>query len=266
MQIIKRTRFNIEKLYLDCVDNYGNCFILYRARMDLFFFRFFYSGLIFSNTEGFTIEKLSFRQIEMPEITNTLVFKNDLLKISGSWRKIENQILSPIFKDQKNNELIWNCHHPKCITEINFAGKIFNGYGYAETISLPLKPWNLPLDELKWGRFLSDDYTIIWINCRGVQPVNKLFFNNAEIDDAEFKEDVISFCGGIYQLRFKEIQPIRKGRLSKIFSGNPWLKFLFNKRILNTLEKKYKAKTSLSKRSESLSDGWSIYETIIWGK
>jgi hypothetical protein len=44
----------IEKLYLDCIDDSGNCFIIYRAKLEFSFLSVYYSGLIFSDPQGIT--------------------------------------------------------------------------------------------------------------------------------------------------------------------------------------------------------------------
>jgi hypothetical protein len=67
-------------------------------------------------------------------------------------------------------------------------------------------------------------------------------------------------------LRFSEILIIRKGKLLNLFSGIYWLKFMFNRRILETMEIKYKAKTIFSKNGIGLSKGWSLFEIVTWAK
>jgi hypothetical protein len=93
-----------------------------------------------------------------------------------------------------------------------------------------------------------------------------MFFNGIEYNDAIFENDIIIFSDGIYQLKFSEIQLIRKGKLSRLFSKMKLLKIFFNRRILNSVEIKYKAKTSLSKNSIVLSNNWSLFEIVTWGK
>jgi len=44
------------------------------------------------------------------------------------------------------------------------------------------------------------------------------------------------------------------------------LKLFLNRRILETEEIKKKARTNLSKNSVILSNGWSLYEVVTWGK
>jgi hypothetical protein len=228
--------------------------------------RFVYSGLIFCDTEGVTTEKSILRKTQKPVINGTINFNQEFLKIGVSLKRADDPIIRSLYKDSESNELIWNCHHPKALAEMIYNGNIYKGFGYAETLFSPVKPWNLPIDELRWGRFLSDSYTLIWINWKGGYPVNKLFFNDIEYNDAVFENDIIIFGDGIYQLKFSEIQLIRKGRLSGLFSKMKLLKIFLNRRILNTVEIKYKAKTTLSKNSVFLSNGWSLFEIVTWGK
>ncbi len=162
--------------------------------------------------------------------------------------------------------MIWNCHHPRALAEINYNGYIFKGLGYAETLFCPINPVNLPVDELRWGRFLSDSHTLIWINWKDKHPLNKIFINGTEYNDAIFENDSIIFNNGIYKLKFSEIQIIRNGKLSGLFSKMKFLKIFFSSRLLDTVEIKYKAKTVLSGDSVLLSTGWSLFEIVKWGK
>jgi hypothetical protein len=263
---IRNTSFNIEKLYMDCIDEKGNCFIVYWAKMDFFLIRFYYSGLVFCDSKGFTLEKSTLREIKKPAIKITINLDHKLLETSVSLIRIDKPIIQSLFKDSENNELLWNCHHPKALAEILYNGDIYKGFGYAETLFLPVKPWNLPIDELRWGRFLSDSYTVIWIKWEGKYPVNKIFLNNIEYNDAIFETDIIFFCNGLYQLKFSDIQVIRKGKLSRLFLKIKILKLFFNPGILNSTEIKYKAKTSLIKNSIVISNDWSLFEIVTWGR
>jgi hypothetical protein len=222
--------------------------------------------LVFCDAEGFTTEKFTLRKTKKPVNNGMIHLNNKFLQTDISLKRTDDPIIRSLFKDNKNNELIWNCHHPKALAEVIYNGSIYKGFGYAETLFLPIKPWNLPIDELRWGRFLSESYTLIWINWKGKYPVNKIFFNSVEYNDATFTDDIILFSDGMYQLKFSEIQLIRKGRLSGLLSKMKLLKILFNRRILNSLEIKYKAKASLNKNSLVLSNGWTLFEIVIWGK
>jgi hypothetical protein len=262
----KSTHFRLEKLYLDCIDDSGNCFIIYWAKLKLFFIKVTYSGLIFSDPKGVTFEVSSLKRMRDPLINDLLLFYSQILKIRGSWKRTDDPLPMFTFKDAMNHEMTWNCHHPRALTEIDYDENTYNGFGYAETLSLTIKPWNLPVEELKWGRFLCDNYSIIWINWEGNYPVNKVFCNGDEYNDVIFGADNITFGSGVYILDFKEISVVRKGKLSDTLSKMLWLKVIIGSRIFNTLEIKYKAKSILNRNSEIIATGWSIFEIVTWGK
>lgn len=266
MDRVKSTNFRIEKMYLDCIDEQGNCFIIYRAKLKFYFIRVFYSGLIFSDSKGVTIEKSSLKKTREPLINNLLLFYSQHLEIRGSWKRTADPFPVFSFKDAQEHELVWNCHHPNALTEIEYEEETYKGPGYAETLTLTIKPWKLPIDELRWGRFLSDGYSITWINWKGTYPLNMIYCNGKEYNDAIFQENSIIFGSGNYVLMLNEITIIRKGRLSNALSDIPWTKILFDRRILNTMEIKYKARSTLVIDSEISASGWSLYEIVTWEK
>ena len=251
---------------MDCIDNLGNCFIIYRAKVEFFLIRFVYSGMVICDAEGFTSEKSTLRKTHKPDTNGTIKFNNRFLNTDVTLKRTDDPIIRSLYKDAENNELVWNCHHPKALAEIIYNGKTYKGFGYAETLVTPIKPWNLPLDELRWGRFLSDSYTLIWIYWKGKYPINKILLNGIEHNNAVFKDDFVIFGNGTYELKFSEIQVIRQGKLSGLFSKMKLIKIFFNSTILNTIEIKYKAKTTLIKNSVVLSNEWSLFEIVTWGK
>lgn len=260
-----KTNFRLEKHYLDCIDKNGNCFIIYQAYFKYYFIRIVYSGLVFSDLRGKTIEKSSLRKrVGGSSLEFFPEFENTMLGISGTLKIKDQPIPSFTYKDFQNHELIWDCHHPKLSSEINYNNYTYKGLGYGETLYLTIKPWNLPLTELKWGRFLSESYTISWINWKGNHPVNKIFFNGEEYDDAAFESDRIIFGAENYCITFGDMVIIRKGTLANLLSKMPWLRIILPGSILKLSEVKYKAKSTLCINSEMKATGWSLFEYVLW--
>ncbi len=262
----KPANFRLRKLYLDCIDEHGNCFIAYRAKLEFYFLTFYYSALIFSDHYGVTFEKSSRRKNPDPIVSDLLIFYDHYLHFKGTWLKSDPPIPPFTFRDEMNNELSWDCHHPKATAEVMFNENPYKGYGYAETLYLTIKPQNFPMDELRWGRFLSEEYTITWINWKGSSPLNKIFCNGVEYNDAIFDKEKIIFGEGAFTMNFERISIIRNGRLSDVLSRMPLLKLISGSRILGSTEIKYKAKSTLSRNSEVVAEGWALYETVIWKK
>jgi hypothetical protein len=199
-------------------------------------------------------------------MTDLLIFYDHYLHFKGSWRKSDPPLFPFIFTDEMNNELEWNCHHPKAMAEVIYNANPYKGYGYAESLSITIKPRNLPMDELRWGRFLSGRYAITWINWKGLNPLNKIFCNGVEYNDAIPDEEKVVFGDGAFSLNFERISTIRNGRLSDVLSRMPVLKLISGIRILSSTEIKYKAQSTLSRNSIVVAEGWALYETVKWNK
>lgn len=261
--IFRQNKFRLEKLYCDSVDDSGNCYIVYLAKLDCRFVSFCYSGLIHIDSNGFKTESSSFKKIAIPE-GKILKIDIEKLGIEGTWKSIDSPFIHTLLRDEDNGELIWNCHHPKAATEIRYDNMLHKGRGYAETLVLPVMPYRLPVDEIRWGRFLSDATTIIWICWKGARPLNLLFLNGSEYSDAEYSGNGIKFGEKLFCLNFSAVRIIRKGTLGDLFPGKPILKSLIGRGVLKNMETKYIAKTTFSRNSIFVSTGWSIYEEVVW--
>jgi hypothetical protein len=262
---LKRSNFQLEKTYLDCIDQEENCFIIYRAAIKIFFLKLNYSALIFSDKNGMIEEVSSFKKAVLPIIKDDLKFASPQLQVSGGWTRTDNPIKVVLYKDRRGRELVWNCHHPKSNALVIYKNNNFSGLGYAETISLPFFPRQLPIDELRWGRFLSQQHTIIWIYWKGARPLNKIFYNGQLFEDGLYEEDGIIFGNGYYVLKFGAVHLVTKRKLFTLFTAKPFLKLFFSDKILNTEENKYKAHSTFT--ASGISDkGFSLFEIVTWKK
>ena len=256
--------FHLRKLYFDCIDPEGNCFILYQARLKFSFLNLAYSGLIYSGAGEKTIERSSFTKTSIPSGIKSLGLHFPWLDIKARAENADSTLSLLLYEDNRGS-INWSCHHPKTRARIEYKGKIYHGLGYAETLDLGIRPWKLPIDELRWGRFLSDKDSIIWIHWKGSYPLNQLFCNGELFEDAVFGEDRVSFDQGRAKVVFHKPEVIRRGKLSNILATVPWLKIIFSSRILNTVEHKYKSRSSFTRNNETV-NGWALFETVIWKK
>ena len=256
--------FSLEKQYFDCIDDRGDCFILYRAELKYFFLRINYSELIHCDSNGITSGNTSLSRTIKPGTGSPLLYVNNHLNIRGSWKRIDSPLPVYTLRNPANRELTWNCHHPKTDTEITYQGKTFTGYGYTETLSLTIKPSDLPLNSIRWGHFHSDGYTLIWISLKGTHTLNKIYYNGKVFNDVQYEEESLCFDGARYQLKFLESTTIRKGKLASLFSSIPWIKIIFKKSLLTTSENKFKSKSVFIHNQKISATGWSLYEIVTW--
>lgn len=260
------SKFHLDKIYLDCIDAKGNCFIIYSARIKFFFLRLNYSALLFSAQDDSIKELSSFQRNTIPLISPVIKLASQRFRLSGNWTRKDDPIRLLLYKDPKGRGLLWDCHHPKAETKIIFNDRCYTGYGYAETISLSFPPQRLPIDELLWGRFLSPNHTIIWIHWKGAHPLTKIFYDGRVFEDGIFEENRITFGANEHVLTFEEPIALTTRQLSSVFDAVPFLKIFFSKRLLKTKENKFKAHSSFTSPGSTRDQGYALFETVTFGK
>lgn len=256
--------FKLEKDYIDMVDPSGNSFIIYWAKLQVFGIPIIYSGLIFSDSKDQLTEKSRLWGMARPDFDGKLSFTQDAFAVKGTLMPNRDDSVSiELFKNLEGNGVVWNCHAPNLNASINYKGQLYQGLGYAETIVLDIQPYSLPIDELRWGRFVSEKNTLVWIRWEGPHPVNKVYHNGIIYEDGFYDENGMRFNDSKCVLSFKEPRVIRKGKLSGVLKRLPFLKVLFSKMMLDTEECKYKSEAVF--KMEGLEDkAWTIYEIVKW--
>jgi hypothetical protein len=99
---------------------------------------------------------------------------------SGLAQPIERCLL-----DTPDIRIDWRCVAPLAWAEVDLAGKrAIRGLGYVEQLVLKLRHWRLPFDEIRWGRFLSSDSVLVWIQWLGRTARQWVFLNGREVGGA----------------------------------------------------------------------------------
>lgn len=167
-----------------------------------------------------------------------------------------------LWKHPTKGSVNWLCHHPVAKVELTYQSRTYQATGYAETIELPFNPLFLPLNHLRWGRYTDDENSLVWIHWEGKYPLNKIFFNGKEFNDAVFDEDGFTFDTNQYKVYFNQKTIIREGNFGSIISRYFFLKWLFSNSLLNSHEIKYKSPTTLYFQNKQLNKGWSLFENV----
>lgn len=252
--------FRIQKHYFDGIDDEGNAIIFYDAALWFFGIKIPYSSYILSKNS--TTTEIS--RLGKSEIQNEIEIQNEKLKISGIWKREEKPIHLNLI-DKNTKKLSWNCHTPKAKFNLKIDEKEFSGFGYAETLEMNFVPWKLPISELKWGRFLSESNSIIWIEWIGEQPLKKVFWNGNLIENAEISSTAIVFKNENSELLFQNPIAIKDEKLLSITEKYPFVKPFFKRKFLDSRELKFKS-LSILKAPKSEEKGFSLYETVLWEK
>lgn len=255
--------FRLKKWYLDCVSETGNAVILYWARVEWGRFRFYYGASLHCSPLKEPVHRHTFRPGIEPAMNNKAVdWSCQRLNVSGSWSSHMNEI-ECVLTDQTRGRILWNCVYPSAKAKICIDGDTVEGQGYVEHLTMTLKPWRLPFDELRWGRFLAPKASLVWIQWGGREPRTWGWLNGVEQKHVNAAENRIELPEDGTVLDLRNDRVIRSGSLSTTA--------LRSIRALNTLipgwgsahETKWLAHGTLSRPDEVVS-GWAIHEVVRW--
>jgi hypothetical protein len=138
----------------------------------------------------------------------------------------------------------------------------FAGLGYAECLTLTLPPWKLPMRQLRWGRFVSPDDALAWVDWKGEYSTRFAIHNGHGCEVLSVSDSEVDVGGG--KLRMEESFSLRAGRVgSTVLTGAPALGKLLPQSVFNIEEQKWRSRGIFTTNDRS-SKGWVIHEVVDW--
>jgi hypothetical protein len=125
-----------------------------------------------------------------------------------------------------------------------------------------LPPWHLPLRQLRWGRFVSAEESLAWVDWQGDYSTSFAIHNGRECETLSVSDSEVAIPGAT--LRMVESFPLRAGRLgATVLPGAPALGKLLPRSLRNIEEQKWRSR-GVWKAQDGSSHGWVIHEVVHW--
>jgi len=184
--------FYINKWFLDYTGNDGKAMIFYVARLIWHGLSASYtSWLDYDPMEGVKV-KSRFRNVHFPEKDeNIITWGDEVFGISGRWESNANPIQTRIH-DSEEGYLDWFCFQPASKVRLLIEGKSLEGRGYAEQLIMTVPAWKIPMDELRWGSFISDENNLVWIELRKGERKKWLWVNGKKEADFIIEDESVT--------------------------------------------------------------------------
>ena len=260
------TTFSLEKYYVDLVTAEGQYFIGYSARLNWGAIQFNYRAALHHPSLLGIKSGPSLSSRDSPiEGDSIFTWRNPKLGFDGQWRRLasaERQLLL-----QKDEGVVdWRCTHPSARVQLTTAsGAEFHGLGYVEFLKLTIPPWQLGLRTLLWGRFVSEDHSVVWIEWQGKHNLILLICNGQRATNPQISDNFVR-CDG-FELSLQRVEIIREdsigetliSKIPSILKGAP-IEFFGGK------EQKYVSLGQLAFVNGSNHTGWVIHERVSWGQ
>ena len=239
---------------------------MYIAKLRWEMFSISYSEIIeFDKSSGMRSHS-SIRKCRQPESHDGhLTWSSQPLGIKAEWLRCAASV-SQTLLSSPDGEIVWDCPFPAATSVVQFAdGHQINGFGYAEHLTMSIKPWHVPINELRWGRYYDGTDAIVWIDWQG--PTNKTwaFRNGKIVETAVVDDNQIVLNSDELTIAFQDRRIIREGApVVSALSELPLLRSLLPKRTFDTYECKWLSRGKLIDRNATNREGWVIHEEIKW--
>jgi len=142
---------------------------------------------------------------------------------------------------------------------VRIGGDVWLGSGYAERLTLTLPVARLPFRELRWGRFIADTQSCLWIEWPGA-AARRWFFHNGSLVDATAPDRHERAWNG-HRLRLDQGTTLRTGCvLDTAFKEAGRFRWLLPRAVRGIEETKWCSAGVLTDEQGREHTGWAIHE------
>jgi hypothetical protein len=248
------------KWYLDCVTGEGDAVIVYCAEMK---WRGVHLHLcsVLSGIGGIFRTRTSISPCRVDAVDGQISADLAKLGVTGTWES-DSLPFERVVYEQGAGNVRWNCLQPRSFAQVRIGDRVLCGLGYAERLTLSIAPWKLPLKQLRWGRFVSPQDSLAWVDWQGSYSTRFAVHSSRECGLLSVSDAKVTVPNAT--LRIEPGIPLRSGRLVETFLPDvSALGRLFPHSLFNVAEHKSLSRAVLSTTDHS-SAGWVIHEVVHW--
>lgn len=255
--------FSFTKWYLDCVDADGRSVILYWAALAWHGLALTWHSVLLHEPDRQPLQRTSLVRVAAPRRrSGAIAWRAPALgcEVNAAPRQ---ESFAVRLLDGERGAVDWHCEAPAAETSVEVTGHApIRGPGYAERLVLTLAPWRLPIDELRWGRWVAADASrsVVWIDWRGARPATWIFVDGVRQPPGEVTEAGVATGGTSVQLDARKPLPARS--LRELIGSIPPLRSTMPASLLALRETKWRSAGTLLEAEREPLSGWAIHELV----
>ncbi len=251
--------FAMTKWYLDCVTGSGDAAILYCADLRWRGVHARMASLLQQAQAAPARTRTSLGKFTLTAAGGEIAVDHPRWKLNGCWSRAAPPFHSTLYESD-GGAVTWDCLQPASRVSLRIGERSLDGLGYAECLTLTLPPWQLPMRDLVWGRFVSSRHALTWIRWRGPREISLALCDGQPSELRSATESQIE--AGEVTLRIEPGAVLRDGRLGDtVLPGARVLARLFPPTLFNVIETKWKSRATLRIAGEEC-PGWAIHELV----
>ena len=191
------TGFSLTKWYLDCVDDEGRTAIAYWSSLAWRGLSITWHSLEIHEDGHEPLLRTSLEQTAAPQVGTDIEWQAPALGAAVTCRPVAPPF-AEVLLEPADRGVSWRCESAVGDAVIACADRLpVSGRGYAERLTLTMPPWEVPIKELRWGRWMSavSPRSVVWIDWRGPHPLTRVWLDGRPTVTADISETGVSFGG-----------------------------------------------------------------------
>ncbi len=203
------------------------------------------------------------RRVDRPSIDHAAVrWHSDVLDVHGEWLRLQPAVRETLVRDH-TGAIRWSCRAPLAAAEVRWGRRRFSGLGYVESLGMTMPPTQMPFHTLRWGRHLSSEHSLVWIDWSGKVPGQWVWLDGVRQRGVTFATDGAIQLSGGRRLELNESRDIRNQPvLPAMVTALPGIAQHLAGSLGALHEHKMVACSSLHDGQLSLHRGWTVHEVV----
>ncbi|MFA6469575.1 MAG: hypothetical protein WCW35_11810 [Bacteroidota bacterium] len=255
--------FHLAKWYFDCITGDGEACIGYASTVRWKKLTLRYTSLLCAGPQRPVMTSTTHTVSDFPVLRNDRIeWVCPELDAGGTWCRRAPAVERTLLENE-HGFIRWNCVMPGADASVRIGSKHGNGLGYVEFLEMTIPPWKMPIEQLRWGRFVAPEDAVVWIEWSGPHPLNFIYHNGSEITMPQYSDSRISSRDGSFAVELDRAAVIRSGSvLNTVLKKIPGIDLVFPKNILHTDEHKWISGCTFHRPDHSIIIGQAIHELV----
>lgn len=254
--------FALTKWYIDCVDAQGRSAIIYWSRIAWRGLAFSIHSLTIHEPGADPVSRSSVADAPPPVRHNQqVIWRSEGLRCDVRMEAHIDPFAVRLF-ESRDGTLDWRCEAAAARVTCSVPGHApIDGAGYAECLTTSVRPWRLPIEELRWGRWIGEDATrsIVWIDWRGPHPLTHVFVDGVPQAGSSVTDEGVTTDA--MTLTLSEHRRLHERSLGALVAPLAPLARLIPTAWLAVRDCKLRS-TGTVATSDSVRTGWAIHEYV----
>ncbi len=259
-----RTDFRLSKWYVDCVGEDGECAIAYHAELSWGPIALGYASLLRRGAANGTCSTISTIRAGPAPVTapGYVAWDTPALELRVTAQSHTAPFSHRLLEGTRGN-VRWECVAPRAAVRMRCGSDFsLSGLGYAERLEIDSRSLRLPIEQLRWGRFLTSTRAIVWIGWWGPEPRTLVFDDGRLQDEAVIEDGAIRF--GRSHLGLDRGALIRDAELAEAIEPVARLLGPAAGNAARTHETKWLSRGTLHDPALAAPiEGWAIHELVV---